>query len=1387
MRKEIKKNRRLIIIVALLAVVVIVQQLFPESARGGRTFYATFDGDNLNAYVADGDGTTYTDSTLPTQITPGYGGTGKAIQASRGNTLKYKSANNLDNEKVTYNLQLKNEYALSGTDYGNCRWGPGRLSGIDYDSATQMFYVVDRNNDRIVKTSWDCSTWEVLEGGFSDPRRVKYDSASGYLYVTDNNFIVRTKMDGTGWKTLAGFNDPSGIDYDPASGFLYVTNNGNDRLVKTQIDGTGWATFGTSGAGVNQFNFSDGRGDVDYDPISDYLYVADGENSRIVKTQWGGTGWITLATATKPMAILYDAANTNIYVNHSSNVYGESFLRTKIDGSGQVAATIGGANQFDFYFDTAGGYYYIPRSTSSQASGSTLITHALERAAVDGSNLTISNHGAGSPYGVNRPVSVSYSAGKIYAASNNSNLVQYNPDGTGYKTLGRYGTGSGQFEFSTVGYGGGSYYDSANDYLYIADTGNNRIVRTRPNGSDWTTITGFNSPRAAQFDAGSNYIYVADTAYSRATRIRPDGSGRQWLTVSGDVPSDIFYDSVNDYLYMACGTNHRIVKTKWDGSNRTILEGFGDARGIYYDAASDYIYVADYVDNRIVKTKIDGTGWTSLSGFTNPADVVYDPASDYLYVADSGNNRIVKTKIDGTGWTNYSLDPKRVLWRTDGNEMRLELDLYSQRLQFFMKATSGGPLLQSAPLSWGADEWHKVSVYFNKTTGRVELKIDDVVVDSLDDTTWAADLPSIGEYFYLSSENSNEGNTVNVAPIDDFEVVQDTTDTAAPTNPTTARAYNSAAKTTEFTGGGWGNAASPYFEFSGAEDDSSGVMGYWVYFGTDPTADPITAGVWQNHTGGASAPQNFTSSTTLTSGETYYLRIRARDNDHNQAASIAGLFTYKFDSSVPTTPEYVNVSPVGCATASTFEMSWAAASDTYSGLAGYDYRKGSAGDVTATTNTTTTVEPYQDGDNVFYVRSRDNAGNTSVWQTAVFCSTASAHLIDGPTVSTGPSSMTVSWVSSKETTSFVKVYEGNTYVSESGQNDFATTHSVKVVGLEPEKAYRYQLRWSDSNGNLGESGWYDTSTAALPRVIDLKAETLSPTKALISWQTSYAATATLEYGVGNYDTKEALSDKATNFSKQLENLSAGNAYQLTVNCTTADGDKFSAGATLVTPPLPAVSSLNYEEVKGESTSTYKVTWTTNVPTSSSVKYRPIGGSTEEKSESDLKDKHELTVSQLKDETDYELWVSGRDQYGAEATSDVKRFKTQSDTRPPKISDITSESNVVGAGEEAEIQLIVSWKTDEDSTSLVEYGEGLGNDYPSQSTDTGQLKLTHIIVMPKLTQAKPYHLRACSTDKAGNTACSDNMVRLTEKAPQSIMQILYKTLTNTFGWVNGLKL
>ncbi|MBU6388994.1 hypothetical protein KGQ71_00590 [Patescibacteria group bacterium] len=215
-------------------------------------------------------------------------------------------------------------------------------------------------------------------------------------------------------------------------------------------------------------------------------------------------------------------------------------------------------------------------------------------------------------------------------------------------------------------------------------------------------------------------------------------------------------------------------------------------------------------------------------------------------------------------------------------------------------------------------------------------------------------------------------------------------DLLPPDNPATVSALNAAGGSVSLTSGSWYNYPAPAFSWSVPADYAdtitpSGIAGYYVYFGTDNTADPFTAGSYQtglSYTAGS-----------LTGGSTYYLRLSTLDNAGNRQTAVT-LFTYKYDTAAPSAPTLLTVSPSGYSATNNFTFLWAtsgssAASDSGtptvgSGVAGYQYKTGASsgaysGWSATVTNGSVTLSQaaYQEGANTFYLRSVDNAGNFS--------------------------------------------------------------------------------------------------------------------------------------------------------------------------------------------------------------------------------------------------------------------------------------------------------------------------------------------------------------------------------------------------------------------------
>jgi len=191
-----------------------------------------------------------------------------------------------------------------------------------------------------------------------------------------------------------------------------------------------------------------------------------------------------------------------------------------------------------------------------------------------------------------------------------------------------------------------------------------------------------------------------------------------------------------------------------------------------------------------------------------------------------------------------------------------------------------------------------------------------------------------------------------------------TVDVTPPFNPTGANPGCSVTNNT------WQNSCNdPNFTWSGASDSGSGIAGYSYYWGVDPNG---TSASFSTTAAYNPPPVSGTNS--------YYLRIRTRDNVGNNSAWIT-LFIFKYDSVPPENPTTLSSpdhSPSTWSNDNTIAITWTGASDNNgSGVAGYSIlwstSPSSLPDTSIdTTNTITTSLTLTDGTSwYFHLRTRD--------------------------------------------------------------------------------------------------------------------------------------------------------------------------------------------------------------------------------------------------------------------------------------------------------------------------------------------------------------------------------------------------------------------------------
>jgi hypothetical protein len=529
---------------------------------------------------------------------------------------------------------------------------------------------------------------------------------------------------------------------------------------------------------------------------------------------------------------------------------------------------------------------------------------------------------------------------------------------------------------------------------------------------------------------------------------------------------------------------------------------------------------------------------------------------------------------------------------------------------------------------------------------------------------------------------------------------------------------------------------------------------------------------------------------------TFY--VVAKDEAGNINYATAASTTFTANTSAPGIPLNLEIADVSNKATSTWKLalSWNAPVNTGAGVASYKvYRStnGTSYSQVASTAGTSYVDSSLSTVTYYYrVMACDSANNcgsfsspTSKLPTGRF--TDPPELISQPSVTVSTRTATVTWTTDRTSDSRIQygTSSGNYVATEAANSDQTKTHSIELSNLSAGTTYYYKAKWTDEDGNIGVSGELSFTTQPAPTIKDVSIKSTSLSGAIIQFTSKDAAQIKLFYGksegFGGLKTINTSRSESI-YTVELAGLDDGTQYSYKLNPIDLDGNEYNSSRidNFTTPARPRIANLRFQPVEGEPTSTQKVTWTTNVPSSSLVRYSTAQIGSREESNSQLTIDHEITIRSLIDDTEYNLVAESRDKDGNLAASDSQILRTALDTRPPKVSDISTQGLIKGTGAEARGQIIISWKTDEPTTSQVAYGEGSGTDFNSKTAEDTRLTTDHVVIISDLATSKVYNVQPLSKDKANNLGKGNGSAVIIGRPSESVMTIIFNSLQKIFG-------
>lgn len=544
------------------------------------------------------------------------------------------------------------------------------------------------------------------------------------------------------------------------------------------------------------------------------------------------------------------------------------------------------------------------------------------------------------------------------------------------------------------------------------------------------------------------------------------------------------------------------------------------------------------------------------------------------------------------------------------------------------------------------------------------------------------------------------------------------------------------------------------------------------------------------------------------------VRVVAVDDEGNYSPSnyISGSFTLNSDS--PDPAKNLTVSDASVKAASLWRASLAWDHPDYQGTGDLTYTVQRSSDgSTWTTITTTSGTAFVDtvGDSRQYywrVGTSDTTTDSiaSPSYTNAVTLTPKGSYTDPATLTSGPSAekittrkAEISWTTNRESDSKVAfgTKSGEYFDEEPSNSDQVTDHTIKLTNLLPGTTYYYKARWTDEDGNTGESEEKRFSTAPAPTVTDPQATQIGLSSAILRYTVKGASSVKIYYGKSTSFggvIEVATSTQEVTLTTELTELEDGSLYYYKINPVDSEGFEYEGQAlTFETMPRPRITGVRLQEVAGSAQTTVLVSWTVNTPLSAIVSYYPIGQPERVQDQVDVEMRpgtRQMVISGLLPQEQYQLVVKGRDRVGNEAVSDTFNFTTATDTRPPQIINLKVVGGTIPpvgfAAGDIKAQLVVTWDTDEPSTSQVEFGAGTSGSYSQKTQEDGNLTTNHTVIISGLTPSQVYHLRAMTKDAAGNQAQSIDITTIAPKATRSAFDLVIANLSAAFGFLGFLK-
>ncbi len=359
--------------------------------------------------------------------------------------------------------------------------------------------------------------------------------------------------------------------------------------------------------------------------------------------------------------------------------------------------------------------------------------------------------------------------------------------------------------------------------------------------------------------------------------------------------------------------------------------------------------------------------------------------------------------------------------------------------------------------------------------------------------------------------------------------------------------------------------------------------------------------------------------------------------------------------------------------------------------------------------------------------------------------------------------------------------------------EYLLGHKVYIGGLKSSQTYSFKLKSISVDGYVTYSDLgtfttrsFDTAQFSLaPTSSNVADRNITSTTAQIVWQTAVPTTSWIEYGTtsGSYGTSAGDNTLTMVHVVTLEGLTPGTKYYYRARVKDLNDVEYTSPEYSFTAILkPKISNMTVKNITPYSVT---IAWETNVDTETIVNWGTTTAYGEKRGKNGVSKVHELVIDNLLDNQEYHYQILAKDEAGNEVADTDKLVRTPLDTEGPKITN--AKTDILPMGEnDTTASVIISWNTNKPASTLVEYDEGIiGGNYANRSVEDTSLNTSHTVIVKNLKPASSFHYRMVSADKRNNITQSQDYTFVTPTKEKSILQLILKSLEDTFAWTKNL--